>query len=224
MKTVLFPALALLVLLAAAPIVRAAEASGLPPLLCDEDMLKSPSKSIACPPAPACPPAAPLPACPPVVSVPVCPPAPQNICRTVEVPVRRVVNEVRTVPVKKRIYEEECYPTEERRTEIVEEQRTRTAHRRVPVLVAREYSDVKIVKTASAGGGRAPRLSRVVSNHLKPVTVMKTEAYEENYTVKVRNTVMVPVVKTRRVAREVEEMQTITVPTVVTVMETRTVN
>ncbi len=215
----------LTLVLAAAVCGAAPAADSNPPLLCDAGA-PAPAGGACPPPPPVCPPpppvcAPPPPVCPP--PPPVCAPKPE-VCKVIEVPVKTCVNEVRTVTVKKKVWDEECYTAEEKRTEVVNEVRTRTARRQVPVTVAKEVSEAKIVTVKDPGYGSVPRLARGVNRKIVPVTRMQTEEYEETYLQPVRHTVSVPVVKTRKVAREVEEVQTITVPVTVTTMETRVVS
>lgn len=219
--------LTIALLLLVAGVAAAADAN--PPLLCDSDTLKAPTVTASaagvCAPAPVCP--TPAPVCPPAPPVceakpaPVCAaPAKTEVCRTVEVPVRRVVNEVKVVPVKKKVYEEECYTVEEKRVQVVDEIRSRVAQRKVKVPTTKVVSDVALEKVQPCEG-RSPRLARVVYNKTVPTTVTVTEQYDETYTVPVRTTYSVPVTKTRKVAREVEELKTVNVPVTVTTMETR---
>jgi len=145
-----------------------------------------------------------------------------GIYRLVEKPVKTVVHEERTVTVKKKVWDEEVYVAEERRIEVLNEVRTRTATRSVPVHVEKEVSEVKLVTVGSTYGS-APRLSRTVNKKTVIVPTTVKEEFVETYVTPVRHTVTVPVEKTRKVAREVEEVKTITVPVTVVTMETRLV-
>jgi hypothetical protein len=202
MKKILFAAFALVLL------AGVAAAEDCPPLLCDS--APPPVVDNTCPPAP--------PVCAPA---PVCAePAKVEVCKVVEVPVRKVVQETRTVPVKKKVWEEECYVDNEIQYETFNEVRTRTAYRKVPMESTKEIYDICLTKVEPCTG-RGPRLSRRVNVTTVPTTIQVKEAYEETYTVPVKQSFTVPVTKTRKVARVVEEYKTVTVPTTVTVMETR---
>lgn len=165
----------------------------------------------------------PVPVCAPTppVCAPTPPACPAPAVKLVQVPVKTVVNECKTVTVKKKVYEEECYVAEEKQTVVVDEVRTRTATRNVEVYVPKTVSEAKIVTVRDPGYGTVPRLARGVSRKVVPVKKYKPEQYEETYVQQVRHTVSVPTVKSRKVAREIEEVQTVNVPRTVTTMETR---
>lgn len=162
------------------------------------------------------------PACQPA---PVCAPAPQ-VCpepvRYKTVAVKDTVYEVRAVPVKRKIYEEENYVVNETRTETLNEVQTRTATRKVPVASTKEVATVRL-DVVDTGSGRSPRLARTLTRKVVPTTVYVTEEFEETVTVPVKRSYTMPVMKTRKVARTVEEVKTVTVPKTVTRMEMRAV-
>lgn len=189
-----------------------------PPLLCDAADLKA-AKTVAgvCPPPPpvACPPAPP--ACPPA------PPAcPEPTTKLVQVPVKTTVCEVKTVPVTRRVVEEECYVENEARTATYYEVRTRTKERTIEVPTAKMVSEAKIIEMQSPYGC-STRLARGVSRQIVPSTRKEKEQYEETYQHPVKYNYTEPVVKTRRVTKKVQEYKTVTVPKTVTTMETRLV-
>ncbi|MCC8189362.1 MAG: hypothetical protein LIP77_01825 [Planctomycetes bacterium] len=189
-------------------------ASANPPLL-----IEQPAAVAACQPVPSdCPPvviAAPCPA-----PEPVCPPQP--VCAApAATPVRVasgagrsaavISHEVRAVPVTRKVQVEEFYVVNEKRTEWVDEERTRTAYRKVPVMVPATKHEVELT-LIQPRSGRAPRYVRPVTQKIVPVTTYVKQPYEETYTAKVRHTVEVPVTKTRKVTRNVEEVKMVTVP------------
>jgi len=159
-----------------------------------------------------------------VVSNPCDPCAPRRVetYRVVEKPVKTVVHEERTVTVKTKVWDEEVYVVEQQRTQMVDEVRTRTATRSVPIQVEKEVTEAKFA-TVNNGYGSAPRLVRTVNKKTVIVPATVKEEFVETYVTPVRHTVTVPVEKTRKVAREVEEEKTITVPVTVTTMEQRVV-
>lgn len=156
-----------------------------PPLL-----IESPSLMAACTPVPApCPPAPcpPEPVCPP--PAPVC--APEPVCAA---PAPQYVT------TQKKVWVDEVYTTTEKKTEYVDEVRTRTKTEKIPVVVPVVKHEVKL-RTAESCSGSAPRLTRQVRSKVVPVTKMEKHEYTETYTAKVRQTVEVPVVKTRQVKK-----------------------
>lgn len=156
----------------------------------------APVEPVCAPAPPVCPPPAPAPA-------PACPaPAVANVCAPRE--------EIKVVPVKRKVYVDEVYTVNEKRTEMVDEIRTRTATRKVPVIVPVTKAEVKL-SVVEPCSGNAPRLSRQIKKKVVPVTKMETETYTETYTAKVKQTTEVPVVKTRRVSKTVDEVQLVTV-------------
>jgi hypothetical protein len=110
------------------------------------------------------------------------------------------------VPIKKRVVEEECYVVNETRREMLDELRTRTLVRQVPALKTRMVSEARIVKLASASG-RATRLARGVERGVKVYKSHEPEEYTETYSVKVPNVYSVPVTKTRKVTRLVDDVK-----------------
>ena len=137
----------------------------------------------ACKPEPICGPApapAPVAACRPE---PVCAPKPAVCSTTTALRDRPPAEEFRLVPVKKKVYEEELYMSEETHTQIIDEVRTRPA---------------KI---------NSPRLARVVDQDGARFAVHKKEPYDVTYVKKVKQTYTVPVTKSRKVAKEVEEIK-----------------
>lgn len=194
-------------IIVAATIAGAAEAA--PALLCDQP----PTPVVASQDGPACPPPPPAASCPPPPPVcepppPVCPPPPP-VCATPPAPA--TVYEVVAVPVKRKVVEEECYVENVRRTQVVNEVRTRTAYKSVPVFVPKEVSAIKIAKVESRSGN-APRLARTTRRMVVPVEVKKKEAYEETYIVPVRESYTEPVVKTRKVTRYVDDVKMVNRP------------
>lgn len=189
----------------------------LPPLLCDASVKAAPVNTGACPPPP--PACAPAPvACAPA---PACPTPAAGVCQYKEVKVKQVVNEVRTVPVQRRVYVDEVYTATEKRTETHYQVEQRTAVRKVPREEFREKREAVYARVQ--GSGNAPRLARGVKARMVPVTVYDREEYQETYTRPVKTTVEVPVVKTRRVATTVEDVKTVTVPVTVVTTEMRPV-
>ena len=174
----------------------------------------SSAMAAACePPPPMCPP--PPPSCQ----------VPSNIAsfRVKQVPVKTVIEEICLVPVKKRIVEEECYIATEKRTEVINEVRTRTAVRTIEVPSTKMVSQARIIRVDDPGYGTAPRLARGVSRQVVPTMKRVPEEYTETYLQPVRNTYEVAVPKTRRVTREVEELKSVTVRRTVTSMENQIV-
>jgi hypothetical protein len=143
-----------------------------------------------CPPPPPCPPA-------------IAAPAVTGRARTV------TVTETVAVPARRRVVEEECYVVEEKRTELIDEVRTREAERRVPALRTRQVSEAKIVKVAS-GAGRATRLARGVSRKVEVYKTTEVEKFTETYIAKVPNTYTVPVIKSRKVPKMVDDVKYVT--------------
>lgn len=197
-----------------------------PPLLLSQPVVQG-----SCDPAPACPPAPPV--CKPVEPVckPVPAPAPVAVCKPepvckptklVQVPVASVFNEVRTVPRKRKTYVNEEYTVQEKHTQTMNELRTRTATRKVPVETTKSVDYVKLT-TVEPCSGNAPRLTRKIRTKIVPTTIMVKEEYEETYTVPVKLDYTVPVTKTRKVAKIEEYCDTVLVPRTVTTMETREV-
>ncbi|MDR1535987.1 MAG: hypothetical protein LBU64_12990 [Planctomycetota bacterium] len=139
---------------------------------------------------------------PPVATAEYCPP-PAAAPRTV------VVEELVAVPERRRVVEEECYVVNEKRVEMIDEVRTRAAVRQVPVVKTKQVSEAKIVKVASPSG-RATRLARGVSRSVVPYKTTEPEEYTETYLAKVRNEYTEPVLKTRKVARTVDEVKYVT--------------
>ena len=140
--------------------------------------------------------------------------------RLVEKPVKTVVHEERTMTVTKKVWDEEVYVVEQQRTEVFDEVRTRVATRSVPAQIEKTASEARLVTVTSAHAS-APRLSRTVNKKTVLIPTTVKEEFVETYVKPVRHTVTVPVEKTRKVAREVEEVKTITVPVTVTTMEER---
>ena len=198
-----------------------------PPLLLAQPVVQG-----SCDPTPACPPAPPVckpvePVCKPVPTpapvVAVCKPEP--VCsptKLVQVPVASVYTEVRTVPRKRKHYVEEEYTVQEKHTQTMNELRTRTATRKVPVETTKSVTYVKLT-TVEPCSGNAPRLTRKIRTKIVPTTIMVKEEFEETYTVPVRLDYTVPVTKTRKVAKVEEYCDTIVVPRTVTTMETSVV-
>lgn len=213
MKTIL-TALAVVTLFGSA--VLAADTN--PPLLCDASdfkAAKASSPQICPPPPPVCPPAPP--ACPPA---PTACAAPET--KVIQVPVKTTVCEVKTVPVTRRVVEEECYVENVTRTGTANEVRTRTKERIIEVPASKMVSEAKIIEMKSPYGN-STRLARGVNRKIVPTTRKEREQYEETYLQPVKYTYTEPVVKTRRVTRKVEEYKTVTVPKTITTMETRVV-
>lgn len=204
-------------LLAALSGIAAAADKGNPALLCDG--APPVAKPAVCEPAPVCPPPAPICAPEPVCATP----APQ-VCdtRTVTVPVKSIVTETKVVPVKRRIVEDEDYTVLEARTGSYLEPRTRMAKRTVDVPTTKVVSEAKYRKVEPCSG-YAPRVSRKVQKKVVPTTVKVTEEFEEEYLHETKYAYNVPVTKTRKVKKTVEEYKTVSVPRTVTTMETRVV-
>lgn len=146
-------------------------------------------------------------ACPPVA--PVCAPKP-TVCATPAS--KTLVEETRTVPVKRQVIEDETYTENVTHTAYSMEERTRQAQRKIRVADEKRvaYVDAKMGKPRS---GKAPRLSRKVQNKMVPTTRIETEVYEENYVVRVPVTYTEPVEKTRKVIKYVDDVETVTVRT-----------
>lgn len=229
MKNLLF----ILVLLVIAGLAVAADN---PPLLCDTATLKAPTQPAKADTAAVCEPAPPVcPAPPPVATCPTPPAAGggtllidatgsrgASYCdRVVTRPVTSVVHEVRTVPVKKRIWVDEVYMVNERQTQVINELRRRKAYRVEKYVAAKEVQEA-IYKPVNHQG-RAPRLSRRVTDKMTTYEARQKVEYEELVAVPVRQTIMVPTTRTRKVSTQIEELQTVTVPVRVTTMETKTV-
>lgn len=158
-----------------------------PTLLCDRPA-SAPTPEAVCPPpppmvaatAPACPPP---PACP-TPPAPVCPPPPP-MCDS-GAPVKKAAEPTyKVVTVKKTVYEDEVYTTTETRTQITHEVRTR---------------EIK---------PKAPRLVRPGRSGEKAIAVNYDKLRVETYTHPVKTTYEEPVVKTRRVAKEVAEVKVV---------------
>ena len=207
---------AIAMLLAVSGLAAAAD-KGNPALLCDGAPPVAKPAAV-CEPAPVCPPPAPV--CAPE---PVCAPAPQ-VCdtRTVTVPVKSIVTESKVVPVKRRIVEDEDYTVLEERTGTYLEPRTRMAKRTVEVPTTKEVAEAKYRKIEPCSG-YAPRVSRKVQRKVVPTTVKVTEEFEEEYLHETKYAFNVPVTKTRKVKKTVEEYKVVSVPRTVTTMETRVV-
>lgn len=177
----------LLSLLAAATLVSAARAAeAMPSLLCDAATLKAPTQTAAadCPPAP-CPPAPcpPEPVCAPAPA-PACPPPPAPTCAAAPAAqTREAQTTYHIVPVKRKVYEEETYTVNETRTQTIDEVRT------------------KVIKA------KAPRLARV--NRGGEITLAKVKDSDrvEPYVKRVKQQYTVPVTRTRKVAKEIEEYE-----------------
>lgn len=174
-------------------------------------------------PSPACPPA-------PVLS---CGHAAPSACSATtacgtasyvvkEVPVRKVVEETKLVPVKRRVVEEEVYLAHEKRTGTYSEPRTRTARRTVEVPATKMVSEAKIL-AVKPDYGTATRLARGVNRKVVVTTRKEVQEYEESYTAQVKYDYTVPVTKTRKVAKTVEEYKAVPVRKTVTTTETRLV-
>lgn len=205
-------------------LAQAAIASNIPAHLRDIS-LPAPAVANCPPPPPACEP--PPPVCPP--PPPVCKPTP--VCEPVAVKepvvvkepevceVKKVVYEDREVPCKRVVWEEETYTEEETRYETVDETRTRTAYRKVPVDIVKVKTSAKYRVTEPCQGN-APRLQRAIVKKEVPAVKYVQEAYEECYTVQVKKPYTVPVTKTRKVKREIDDVKIVKVA--VTVTETVT--
>ena len=214
MKRILLSAAVMLLFMAGI----AAAAEGTLALLCDSPLPKGP----ACePPPPVC--APPPPVCAP--TPPVCGPAPVAARgpRTVTVPVKSIVNETKIVPVTRRVVEEENYVVMEKQTGSYMEPRTRLAKRTVEVPTTKVVAQAKY-KTVEPCAGTAPRVTRKVQKKVVPTTMKVTEEFEEDYMHEVKYDYNVPVTKTRKVKKNVQEFKTVSTPRTVTTMETRVVN
>ncbi len=139
---------------------------------------------------------------------------------SVNVPVTTVVNETRTVPVKRKIYVDETYVVDEKTTITLNEMQTRKAYRTEKHVEAREVKDAYI-RPISVIEGKAPRLTRRVTKRMETYEAKTKVPYDETVVVPVKRTLVIPVVKTRRVAREVEEYKTVTVPVKTTTYQSR---
>jgi hypothetical protein len=143
----------------------------------------------------------------------ICPPPPCPPASAAAVPAGRArtatVTETVAVPIKRRVVEEECYLVEEKRIEMIDEVRTRQAERRVPALRTRQVSEAKIVKVASNAGG-ATRLARGVSRKVETYKTTEVEKYAETYIAKVPNAYTVPVIKSRKVSKMVDDVKYVT--------------
>lgn len=175
-----------------------------PPLLCDADTLKAPTKPavaaceppppVCAPPPPACPPPPPAPVVCEAPAAPVCAPAPQAcppaaprsaVAAAAPAPREERIPSYRVVPVKRKVYEEESYTVQEKRTQEHEEIRTKT------------------IKP------KAPRLARVMRPEGVELAVIRDKPKVVPYKATVRTEYTVPVTKTRTVAREVEEYKVV---------------
>jgi hypothetical protein len=149
--------------------------------------------------------------CPPPEE-PYCPPPPpitaraEEICPPPPALAPAPVVEMRAVPVRRKVVEEECYVVNEKRSLTVDELRTRPAQRKVPVVKTRLVSEAKIYKVASPSG-RATRLARGVTRKVTPYQSYDVENFMETYTAQVRQEYTEPVLKTRKVTRYVDEVE-----------------
>lgn len=119
----------------------------------------------------------------------------------VDCPQGRWVTERRTVPCTRTVYENEAYTAYEPRYEMRPETRTRRVNRTVWENQTRTVTD-RVYENVCDSCGRSRRVARNVCRTVT-VPVKRKVCVEEPYTVNVRHRVMVPVTKTRRVARSV---------------------
>lgn len=119
----------------------------------------------------------------------------------VNCPQGRWVTDRRTVPTTRTVYENESYTAYEPRYEMRPETRTRRVNRTVWENETRTVTD-RVYENICDSCGRSRRVARNVCRTVT-VPVKRKVCVEEPYTVNVRHQVMVPVTKTRRVARTV---------------------
>ena len=160
------------------------------PLLCDLPC-PTPVPAAVCEPPP--PPVAVAPqACEPAPPAPCPAPAPAAVCTTPAVAVAPMapeptVTEFKVVTKKRRVYEEEEYVVNEKQTVVMNEMRTRP------------------------GKLKSPRLYRPVTANGAEIHVYKQKPYTESYLHPVKTTYSVPVTKTRKVAKTVEDHEIVPV-------------
>ena len=136
----------------------------------------------------------------PVVSTPF----PDAYCEAPPPPVCQPLPEMcNTAPAKKVVYEDEKYTVNEYQTETVYEQRTRQVARRYDVLHEKVVTDTKIAKVEGVTG-KQPRLARGKTLRKKEYTKKETFMEDEDYLQPMRLTHVVPVERTRKVAKIVD--------------------
>lgn len=123
-----------------------------------------------------------------------------------EVPVRMVVEEMKVVPVKRRVVEEETYVVQEKRSASYPEARTRTKKRTIEVPDTKMVTEVMITEV-KPDYGKSIRLARTVDRNVKVYNRKEVEQYEESYITNVKYNYTVPVAKTRKVTKSVEELK-----------------
>ncbi len=139
-----------------------------------------------------------------------------------EVPVRMVVEEMKLVPVKRRIVEEETYIVQEKRSATYPETRTRTAKRTIEVPDTKMVTEAMIAEVKPEYG-KSIRLARGVERNVKVYNRKEVEQYEESYITQVKYNYTVPVAKTRKVTKSVDELKVVPVRRVVKGTEMRLV-
>lgn len=124
------------------------------------------------------------------------------VTREIEVPQRRWVTEMKTVPCTKKVYVNETYVVNETRYVNRPETRTRQVTRTITESEERQVTDRVYEEICDPATGRTRRVARDVCRTVV-VPVKRKVCVEEPYTVSVKQKITVPVTKTRRVAKTV---------------------
>lgn len=129
--------------------------------------------------------------------------------RDVQVPRGRWVTERRTVPDVRTEYVNERYTVNETRYRNERQTRTRPVQRTVCEYVQRQVTETVYRTVCDPATGRNVRVPETVCRTVT-VPVNRTITVDEPYTVNVRVPYTVPVVKSRRVARQVPTTREVT--------------
>lgn len=122
----------------------------------------------------------------------------------VEVPRGRWVNERRLAPTTRRVYVNEQYTVNETRVRTRPETRTRRVTRTIRDTETRQVNETVYDRVCDPATGRERRVARTVCRTVT-VPVRRKVCVDEPYTVNVRYRETVPVTRTRRVARNVQD-------------------
>lgn len=125
-----------------------------------------------------------------------CQPSVSKACST--------VTEIEIIPFRRKIMMDEVYTVNEKHTMTIDEVKTRTATRKVPVPSAKIVDDITLRPTQPSCGS-APRLARAIETKAMPITVYVKEEFEETYTVPIKIDYYTPINKTRKVAQYIDD-------------------